>query len=81
MINNIAPADPGINTLQPVPSQEEKKIEAVAVARSDEETSVADKNRTTVAEGDHQITRVQETWISVKEAHNLEHIGVEFYLR
>lgn len=78
--NDIAPADPGIEVLHPVPNQGNRKIEAVAVTRSDEETSAADENRTVVAEGD-LITRVQETWRSVKEAYKLEHIGLEFYLR
>lgn len=78
--NRITPADPGIEILQPVPTQGKKNIEAVAVTRSDEETSAADENRAAVAEGD-LITRVQETWRSVKEAYKLEHIGLEFYLR
>ena len=81
----LTPADT-ISVKRKAPASDEKNGKDFPVmAESHYET--ADENGPMTEEGDagylvkEQITWVQETWTLVKEAQDLEHVGVEFYLR
>ncbi|XP_068693096.1 neuroglobin-like [Montipora foliosa] len=80
------PADTTISVKRKAPASEGKNgKEFPVIAESHNET--ADENGPMTVEGDagnlvkEQITSVQETWTLVKEAQDLEHVGVDFYLR